>query len=169
MDGGRYLVEVAEVVPASYVIRAWSPTTGQLLSTAAFGLEGTNGPPQIVGDSNRPRVFLWNGQTISSVTLAGVAPIATGGVAPKVNNTSVSNRLMAFAPIAEVLFVGGTPRCAALTSMWMSGTDRPWLPRPSIVAPRSRSAARSCRPSTWPAEASSPHSPRPIRARAAAR
>lgn len=113
IDGGRYLVEASALFGGTFVVRAWSPLTGEIMTSAPFALAGTS-LPQVVGDANRARAFLWNGDAISVVTTSGIEEIIDG-VSPLPPDPYGRDRLMAFSPLPETLFVvrqGATPELA---------------------------------------------------------
>jgi hypothetical protein len=101
VDGGRYLVTVVPQPNEALAIQAWAPRTGQTLTSSALPYVSADGSPALAGDSLRPRVFVWNRQTISVVTPDGVQPFVTG-VNPF---PATRHRVMAYAPVSQTLFV----------------------------------------------------------------
>lgn len=102
--GGRYIVSVVRNGVGAPVVHAWGPRTGEFLTTAPLPGTAADEWPVLAGDSVGPRAFIWNQQTLSRVTAAGVTPLAGAIIPPSTLDASLP-RLLAYAPLARRIFL----------------------------------------------------------------
>ncbi|MEZ5293286.1 MAG: hypothetical protein R2745_19545 [Vicinamibacterales bacterium] len=103
VDGGRVIVSVVRNAAGAPVVHGWAPRTGEFVTTAPLPGSATDEMPVLAGDSMRLRAFIWNQQTISTVSAAGVVPLVTNVQPPSTVDVRW-RRLLAYAPVSRTLF-----------------------------------------------------------------
>jgi hypothetical protein len=144
VDGGRYLAALVQLASTSsarrYGLRVWSPRLGETFTPVEFvGGTSDSDQPTLVGDANHARVFVWNLDTVTAVSTSGVEDIVSN-VTPPPPGLGVflrGPRRMAYAPVAEVLFVvrqGAETEDIELAQYSTDGTLLRVIPLPAAPA-----------------------------------